>query len=79
MTREEAVERLADYFEYENGLSADKDTWEAYKMAIKALQAVGEIKEIINIANFSFGFIQEDVIKYKMICEVVEKMDGGKE
>lgn len=79
MTREEAIERLTDYFEYEDGLSADKDTQEAYKMAIKALQAVAEIKEIINIANFSFGFIQEDVIKYKMICEVIEKMDGGKE
>lgn len=38
MTREEAVERLADYFEYEDGLSADKDTQKAYKMARKALE-----------------------------------------
>ena len=38
MTRQEAIERLADYFEYEDGLSADKDTQKAYKMAIEALK-----------------------------------------
>ncbi len=39
MTREEAIEQLKWYFEYDNGLSADKETVEAYKMAIKALSA----------------------------------------
>ena len=38
MTREEAIEQLKWYFEYDNGLSADKETVEAYKMAIKALE-----------------------------------------
>lgn len=38
MTREEALERLIDYFEYEDGLSADKDTQEAYKIAVEALK-----------------------------------------
>ena len=39
MTNEEALERLVDYFEYEDGLSADKDMQEAYKIARKALKA----------------------------------------
>lgn len=38
MTREEAIEQLKWYFEYDNGLSADKETVEAYRMAIKALE-----------------------------------------
>ena len=58
-------------------LGTNEQLHEAVFMAIKALKAVEEIREIINIANFSFGGIQEDVLKYKMICEVVEKMDGG--
>lgn len=37
-------------------------------MAIKALVKLEKIQEIINIDN---SVIQEDVIKYKMICEVI--------
>lgn len=37
MIREEAIEQLKWYFEYDNGLSADKETVEAYKVAIQAL------------------------------------------
>lgn len=55
-------------------LGTNEQTHEAVFMAIRALRAVGRIKEIINISNF---VIQEDVLKYKMICEVVERMDGG--
>lgn len=45
---------------------------EARRLAIDALKVVEGIKEIINISNFA---IQEDVLKYKMICEVFERMD----
>ena len=38
MIREEAIEQLKWYFEYDNGLSADKETVEAYRMAVKALE-----------------------------------------
>lgn len=65
MTREEAIEWFKQSPFYHNG-------HEPFIMAIQALKAVGEIKEIINISNF---VIQEDVLKYKMICEVVERMD----
>ena len=73
MTNQEAIAVLESDAEY---LYSQDSPYcrEAYKMAIKALQAVGEIKDIINISNF---VIQEDVLKYKMICEVVETMDGG--
>ena len=38
-------------------------------MAIEALQKIYEIESIISIDN---SIIQEDIIKYKMICEVLE-------
>ena len=44
------------------------DNIEALDMAIKALVKLEKIQEIINIDN---SVIQEDVMKYKMICEVV--------
>ena len=75
MTREEAIVILENEAEYLYGDDMPYNR-EAFKMAIKALQATGEIKEIINISNF---VIQEDVLKYKMICEVVEKMNSEEE
>lgn len=74
MTREEAIKILSnrDSHGIPNGYNGGYA--EAIDMAMEALKAVGEIKEIINISNF---VIQEDVLKYKMICEVVQKMDGG--
>ena len=41
---------------------------EALYMGIKALEKIEKIQEIINIDN---SVIQEDVMKYKMICEVI--------
>ena len=43
---------------------------------IRALATIEDIKKIIDIDNFT---IQEDVLKYKMICEVVDKYTSGKE
>lgn len=43
---------------------------EALKIAIRSLKVLQEVKKIIDIDN---SLIQEDVIKYKMICELVEK------
>lgn len=65
MTNEKAIKDIQENIKpFVGGKSLD--------MALKALKAVGEIKKIINISNF---VIQEDVLKYKMICEVIEKMD----
>lgn len=41
---------------------------QAKEKAIQALKAIEKIKQIVNISN---SVIQEDVIKYKMICEVI--------
>lgn len=71
MTREEAIvilENEAEYL-YEDDMPYNR---EAFKMAVDALEAVEKIKQIINIPNF---VIQEDVLKYKMICEIVERID----
>lgn len=41
---------------------------EALYKGVKALEKIEKIQEIINIDN---SVIQEDVMKYKMICEVI--------
>ena len=78
MTNEEAIKRFMGVMGHYSPYTFvdDKKTDEAMSMALNALKAVGEIKKIINIPNF---IIQEDVLKYKMICEVVERMDEVKE
>lgn len=76
MTRAEAIKILSNRDGHGIPSGYNGGYAEAIDMAMEALKAVGKIKEIINISNFA---IQEDVLKYKMICEVVEKMDGGKE
>lgn len=65
MTREEAIDRLKGLFG--NGYPEQE---EALDMAIQALEQIDKIKQIIAIDN---SVIQEDVMKYKMICEVVEE------
>lgn len=45
------------------------EKYEAIEMALKDMQKVEKIKEIINSTQ---EWIQEDVIRYKMICEVLE-------
>lgn len=63
MTREEAVEILTEMNEKRFGGQS-----ESLKMAISALSKLDQIQEIINIDN---SVIQEDVLKYKMVCEVM--------
>lgn len=46
----------------------DRDTFKALEMAIKALYQLSDIHEIID----NTAQIQEDVIRYQMICEVVK-------
>ena len=48
-----------------NGLEKDI---EAYDMAIDAMRKYQKIQNIINNTEY----IQEDVIRYQMICEVME-------
>ena len=73
ITNEEAIEILGGIRACYNIFDEyDEPKYAALSKAIYALKTVGEIKEIIDISNF---VIQEDVLKYKMICEVVEKMD----
>ena len=62
------IEQLVWYFEADDGLGADTTTKEAFKIAIKALQKLDCIDAIIHNTQG----IQEDVIRYKMICEVME-------
>ena len=72
MTREEAIEILnREYIK-----PFDGDVWvifpevkEALDMAIKALERIDKIEHIIAVDN---SVIQEDVLKYKMICEVLK-------
>lgn len=79
MVTEEALEGLIKERDSEK---ANRDIWdekedrvrsdryvEMLNIAIKALGQVNRIKEIIAIDNV---VIQEDVLKYKMICEVLE-------
>lgn len=78
MTREEAIKILSSRDGHGIPSGYNGGYAEAIDLAIEALKAVGEIKEIINVSNFlGLLVIQEDVLKYKMICEVVERMDGG--
>lgn len=46
-----------------------EENYIALDLAIQALEQIDKIKQIIAIDN---SVIQEDVMKYKMICEVVE-------
>lgn len=72
MTREEEAIRCLSVHSNTNGsgLCTDKQHYEAKQMAIKALEQIDKIKQIIAIDN---SVIQEDIMKYKMICEVVEE------
>lgn len=67
MTREEAIRELSDLklacFDF---FKADS---EALNMAITALKQIRAIEGIIDVSNKT---IQEDVLKYKMIVDVVK-------
>ena len=70
MTREEAIAMLKN-LKNSNGMSTGYTSGfnECIDRAIQALGQIDKIKQIIAIDN---SVIQEDVMKYKMICEVVE-------
>ena len=67
MTREEAINQLNDLklacFDF------FKTDMEALEMAIEALKQIRAIEGIIDVSNTT---IQEDVLKYKMIVDVVK-------
>lgn len=68
MTREVAIDLLDNLL----GMVTDNreaDYDEAIKMAIKSLSQMNDIKAIIN----NPVYIQEDVLRYQMICEVVKE------
>ena len=66
MTREEIINILSRPKTMKN---TPNDILEAHDMAIRALEQIDKIKEIMAIDNM---VIQEDVLKYKMICEVLK-------
>lgn len=66
MTNQEAIEILT---EVSNNVINNRIVV-ALDMAINTLTTIEDIKQIIDIDN---SVIQEDVMKYKMICEVIEK------
>lgn len=70
MTREEAIEILKELWRY--GKTAkynDTQIRKALDMAIEALKQIRAIEGIIDVSNLT---IQEDVLKYKMIVDVVK-------
>ena len=70
MTREEAITRIKIHKRvHKMDEPRAIHISEALDMAIKALEQIDKIKEIIAIDNM---VIHEDVLKYKMICEVLK-------
>ena len=86
MTNKESIETLKEFIDHfqtqikqaesVNDKAFDKDRAErdieAFGTAIKALEQQDKIKAIIEISNM---IVQEDVLKYKAICELVEESD----
>lgn len=64
MTNEEHIEQLKKLRSFHNGSYG-----RSINKAIEALKQIDEIKKIIS----ADVYIQEDVLRYKMICEVVNK------
>lgn len=75
MTSEEAIMILKNEQPHcgKRALFPEEKKYEAYEVAVKALKQIETIKEIIN----SPLYIQEDVLRYKMICKVFESEDKG--
>lgn len=69
MTREEAIDLLDDIKFSSSDYPRDV---EALEMAIEALEQIKAIESIINVSNLT---IQEDVLKYKMIVDIVKGDD----
>lgn len=72
MTREEAAQSIYGLIlsaEDEDGPCIFSDQIEALEMGIEALKQIRAIEGIIDVSN---TIIQEDVLKYKMIVDVVK-------
>ena len=67
MTREEAIKLLTNLCAFEDKESRYRKPLE---MAIDSVLKISAIESIISIDN---SIIQEDLLKYKMICEVLKK------
>ena len=66
MTREKAIIILENISVFQQ---PDSNYRKALDIAIKALYLIDKIEQITKVDN---SVIQEDVLKYKMICEVIE-------
>ena len=69
MTNEEVIKQIEWYFEEDDGIGADIKTKQAFNIAISTLKKILEIENIITCPLP----IQEDVLRYKAICEVIRK------
>lgn len=71
MTREEAKIKLIEIkAQLEVILSMyGLEISDVFDIAIKALDQIDKVEQITKVDN---SVIQEDVLKYKMICEVIE-------
>lgn len=67
MTNGEAIKELRKGMDISKG-----EEYKAFLIAISALSTLDMIRSIINLPH-----IQEDVMRYKMICEVVDKHTKG--
>lgn len=69
MTRDEAIDFGKTWVELQEDDSKGSSTYDFFVLALKALEREQKIAEIIAIDN---SVIELDVMKYKMICEVMK-------
>lgn len=69
MTKDDADTILYCESPYSNSScgASDEEKEEAFNMAMAALRAIQDIEYIINLED------RVDVIKYKLICEIIER------
>ena len=72
MTRKEAIEQITLEKEYIEPIPGSDKTVKALDMAIEALKQIEAIEGIIDVSNLT---LQEDVLKYKIIVDVVKGED----
>ena len=68
MTKTETIKSI-DLLSTLYAYQSEETNKKVIEKAIKAIQKIYEIESIISIDN---SIIQEDVLKYKMICEVIK-------
>ena len=73
MTIKEAERKIDRYMDsFGAGLDAcDNDLFSALYMSLNSMKALEEIKQIINAPIY----LQEDVWRYKAICEVIKRVE----